>query len=146
MSKEIIPISNNLPESIKKKAEDLLSELALKRATEYIRRYETETNAMLFSQGLIAIRDMVSYVDKYHSEISYQKLELIINELKFRVKEVDKIICKIRGKRSMTSLSDDDKKTVLEIEKALKVILNTKNNISLKNIVPFMIESSSNKL
>ena len=46
----------------------------------------------------------------------------------------------------MVSYINEDLKTnkiVLEIEEALKVILNTKNNISLKNIVPFMIESSS---
>ena len=145
MSKEISPLNSSVPEIIKGQIYDILSETVLKKASAYIKKYETETDAILFSQGLKTIKNMLQTIENTPLDKESYKHNLIVKELILRIKEVDAIIIKLRGKRPVPIYSDSDKKTCLEIESALKSICHTQYDISFNNITPLLLEASKNK-
>lgn len=145
MSKEVPPVNGIVPETVTAKIYGVLSDAALKKATAYIRKYETETDALLLNKGLIAIKNMLHYAIILTINVTDNEFSLIVKELKLRIEEVNTIIMKLRGKRPLPIFSDNDKKTIFEIEQALKNIFGTKSAISFGKITPLLLEASGRK-
>lgn len=145
MSKKMISIKTTMLEVLKNKIYSVFSETAIKKAADYIREYETETDALIFSQGLTTIKNMILHVDRLSLDTNSYQFHLVLNELKLRIKEVNTIVAKMRGKRSVPHLSSSDRKTVLEIEQALRSVFGIGNGISFSNVVPLLLEASNNR-
>ena len=145
MSKKINSLSNNVPQTINAKIFEILSEAILEKATAYIRKYETETDALLFKQGLNSIKNMLFTANQLAQYATQNEFCLIKEELELRINEVDSIIVKLRGKRPVPLFSENDKKIYLEIEQALRIFFGANDTLSFKEITPLLLEASTEK-
>jgi hypothetical protein len=145
--KELTENNTTIPLSINK-INEVLSEAVLNKARDYIYKYETETDAILFHEGLLAIKQMCQQVanlnlsstkfnDSYIT--SYESVH-IKKALQRRIVDVNKIVLQARGRRPRPTLSDDDKKVISDIERKLENIFGATKDLSLTDIVSFLLE------
>lgn len=139
-----LPSNSMFPDAIKEIVNNVFSETVIKSAKDYIRKYETETDAQLLYHGLIAIRNMLIQMNTLSLRPSTYQFDQVFDELKWQIKGVERVIIRIRGKRPVPSLSNRGKRTVAEIEKAWAVIRGQSKDVTLKNITPLLLEASHN--
>ncbi|MCL2425185.1 MAG: hypothetical protein FWD05_02495 [Oscillospiraceae bacterium] len=139
--KEIIPVINSVPTTINGKIYDVLSEAVLKKATAYIRKYETETAAIIFNEGLTAIKDMCIEAERLNLRKTSDEFQLITDLLKRRILEVTTIVAKVHGSRQQPVLSDKNREAALDIERALISIFGKSTGISLSKVTPLLLEA-----
>jgi len=139
--KEIVPITSFVPTTINGKIYDILSEAILKKATADIRKHETETVARNFNEGLVAIRDMCIYVERFNLRKTSREFQMIISLLKRRISEAATIVAKVHGSKQRPTISDKHRIIALEIEQALMNIFGNSTEISLSKVTPLLLEA-----
>lgn len=137
---EIIAKNPEVPATVNGKIYEVLSEAVLKKAFEYIRKYDTETDAIIFQEGLVAIRDMCRQVESLDLKRTSYTFSLIKNELKQSINEVCRIVTKVHAEKPPRQLSDDDRRVISDIEQSLKNVFGITNSISLAKITPLLLE------
>jgi hypothetical protein len=144
MSKEMMSANKSVPatqEAVKNKIFEVFSEAVIKRATEIIRSYETETDAILFRKGICAIRNMLHRAEGLNLDKRSYEFTLIQEELRLHIRKVNSIVMSLRGKRPEPSITERDKAIMSEIERATKNIFGNPN-LSLGNVAPLLLEAA----
>lgn len=122
---------------------NLLSDTILQKAVVYVRRYESETDALLLQKGLLAFRDMLIYANNAPKNISSKALLLMKDELNHRILEINNIIVRARRKRPAPQMSSYEEKLCAEITERWGKLYGIHNTKCIGNVVRFLSESSN---
>ena len=131
---EIIFPEEHLLDPARSKLHTLLSDPVINIAKQRIMKYNETTDSILFSEGLISIREMISDLERVR--------ETCIEELFTRMREIDNVCKKIRRKRSIKNLSVEDAILIQQIDRYMVSLLGKSNNSLLLNLHPFLLECS----
>lgn len=74
----------------------------------YVKKYRNETDAIVATDGLVAIRDLITCIFEKDFDSEKQK-KMLICELMVRIKNIEKIIMKIANKNKSLTVSKRDK-------------------------------------
>lgn len=130
-SKSITAISNQLSSIITQGTIDKISNM-LKNAN-------SEMDAVLCSELLIQTRNMLEDLKRRKLIRGSIEANLIIEEIKIRLIEMDRLIEKTRKNRPMPNLSDEDRRVCEEIKNLCKGLF---GNVKLTNVVPMLMEAN----
>lgn len=139
---EIIFPEEHLLEPARSKLHTLLSDTVINIAMQRIMKYNETTDSILFSEGLISIREMISDLERVRDVCNVAQTNFLIEELFTRIREIDNICKKIRGKRRIKNLSVEDTILIQQIELYMTSLLGKSNKPLLSNLPLFLLECS----
>lgn len=139
---EIIFPEEHLLEPARSKLHTLLSDPVINIAKQRIMKYNETTDSILFSEGLISIREMISDLERVRDVCNVAQTNFLIEELFTRIREIDNICKKIRRKRRIKNLSVEDTILIQQIELHMTSLLGKSNKPLLSNLPPFLLECS----
>ena len=141
MNDIIFPEEHSL-EPARSKLHTLLSDPVINIAKQRIMKYNETTDSILFSEGLISIREMISDLERVRDLCNVAQTNFLIEELFTRIREIDNICKKIRGKRRIQNLSVEDTILIQQIELYMTSLLGKSNKPLLSNLPPLLLECS----
>lgn len=139
---DLILTNKPLIESLFEQICNILSDAFRNNAVEYIKSYDSETDAMALSTGLAAINDMINHAKSLFFNPLDENYVLVKAELVRYIKEVSSVIIKFRRKRPIPHLSERDMQIYFEIEDGLEKVFGYDSGISFKYIIPLLLEAS----
>ena len=139
---EIIFPEEHLLDPARSKLHTLLSDPVINIAKQRIMKYNETTDSILFSEGLISIREMISDLERVRETCNVAQTNFLIEELFTRMREIDNVCKKIRRKRSIKNLSVEDAILIHQIDRYMVSLLGKSNNSLLLNLHPFLLECS----
>lgn len=139
---EIIFPEEHLLEPARSKLHTLLSDPVINIAKQRIMKYNETTDSILFSEGLISIREMIYDLERVRETCNVAQTNFLIEELCTRMREIDNVCKKIRRKRSIKSLSVEDAILIQKINLYMVSLLGKSYNPLLSNLHPFLLECS----
>jgi len=116
----------------------MLSEAFLRKATYFIRSHLAETDAIVFREGLNAIKCMCDETKNLNLSLWSRKNELIKEELLLSAKEVYTIVMKVRRQR--LPFSDAELRSFLEVKNEIEDVLGVIKGISSKQTTIHLLE------
>lgn len=141
MNEIFFPEEHSL-EPARSKLHTLLSDPVINIAKQRIMKYNETTDSILFSEGLISIREMISDLERVREVCNVEQTNFLIEELYRRIREIDNVCKKIRRKRSVRNLSVEDAILIQQIDLYMVSLLGKSNNSLPSNLHPFLLECS----
>lgn len=137
---DVITVENSTssPITLQTRIFDMLSEAFLRKATYFIRSHLAETDAIVFREGLNAIKCMCDETKNLNLSLWSRKNELIKEELLLSAKEVYTIVMKVRRQR--LPFSDAELRSFLEVKNEIEDVLGVIKGISSKQTTIHLLE------
>lgn len=132
--------------NVKQQMLGLLSDTVIQKAQLIVKRYNTETEAILFSEGLKQIKNMLQMMINDGIDYRDPSFGLIVDEWQKRVLAIDKTIKKARCNGLNKSPSGEDEKNKQDIIKLLGRIVGREQAMPFQTIIPLLQEAEHDRV
>lgn len=141
MDRSIGNIKEKSLATIKQQMLGLFSDAVIQKAKVIVEKYNSETEAILLSEGLMQIRKMLQTMIDNGIDYHDPCFNLIVDEWKRRVVSIEKIINKSKGSGLRKAPSYEDKRNAREIYQLMGQIVGKKEAMPFQTIIPLLQEA-----
>lgn len=127
--------------TVKQQMLGLFSDTVIQKAKIIVKRYNSETQAILLSEGLKQIKDMLQTMIDNGIDYRDPRFNLIVDEWQKRVLSIEKIIKKSRSKGLKKAPSGEDEKIAHDIYQLMGQIVGKRQAVPFQTIIPLLQEA-----